>query len=644
VKTVCTQTNAAQLAFSPKEARVASGGVVRFVAFGSAPHHAAFERTIIKWSGDGRFDDTASYFAKSGRATFEARVEIFPSLTQTAIVDVAPLPLRLVAGTLGGYGASDGTGDDARLLPRLFDIAALGDGRLVLLFDSGLAVLSDDGTLKYLDKPHAPAPFVLSQAVELTSSTGDAFILRGFPGVARTSTDSYGRTPLSVLEADIDTSAGRTLLTSVDAIAYLLDDARSRVLRSSGDTLEAFAGGDASAGSEDGERMAARFFKPRAIAADSSRTDALYVLDGDDTLRVRRIDLASGLVSTILCRDTAMRPLPPATTAVRLRVNDGVAWIGGDRPLQRLSLEGPCVADLVFGATGFARTEDGATLDPSVTAFSVSGHLLHYGEGSRLFALDLQTMAVRPIAGVAADTRRLDGRDSRLTAVTHMEPFFTEVAFIDADTLRISSSTGDVRTLPFAATALGHGHEGLLVAEPPCRVSRFSGSNMEGLWEGTCARIAALTENARALYIAHDKQIDIVQNGVSKRFTPLFSEARGMLLLGETVVVLERTLRFFDARTGEAQALSPHERITELGEIRAIARDTDDTFFAFGYGSVHRIHMDAQASVTLSEETPVGRLELGENAHFNAPIAATKVGSTLYIADAFEPAIVALDP
>ena len=217
--------------------------------------------------------------------------------------------------------------------------------------------------------------------------------------------------PLDVMEQAPDSGTGLAfpgkVLATGDAL-YIADSGHHRIVETDHDGAVQRVFGSSEEGHRDGSASDARFTYPQGLAAVG---DDLYVADTENH-RIRRIELASGEVSTVAGTGARGYPAPgshPALTAELASPWD-LAWHEGRLFIAMAGMHQIWAVDPADGVvgpyagSGIENLQDGP-LDTAQLA-QPSGLAVH---GDRLLVADSETSAIR--------TLPLDGRgDARTIA------------------------------------------------------------------------------------------------------------------------------------------------------------------------------------------------------------------------------------
>lgn len=288
----------------------------------------------------------------------------------------------------GTPGYVDGVGTGARFnFPR--GVISDGSGRLVLMDANNHAVRRID---------------LASAAVDtLAGLGGTAGAMDGVGAVARFNT------PQGATRGDAGT-------------VYVADtlNATIRSLTVASGGVATIAGTPSIRGTSDGLGTEARFFAPGAMAHDG--TDRVYVCDTSNHT-VRRIELATGIVTTLAGGAGSPGVVDGLGTSARFNRLDGVTYDGSDRlyvadtgnhTLRRIDLATGAVSTVAGSAGQFGSTDGigaGARFSsPSGVAYDGAGRLYVADAGNHtLRQIVLATGAVSTLAGRAASPGTVNG-------------------------------------------------------------------------------------------------------------------------------------------------------------------------------------------------------------------------------------------
>jgi sugar lactone lactonase YvrE len=351
--------------------------------------------------------------------------------------------LRLLAGFRGGAGVADGIGRSARFT-RPWSVASDGAGNLfvadtfshtirkVTLASGAVATVAGlPGVSGYADGTASAARFYNPDGLacdskgvlyisdqynrtirKLVIATGEVTTLAGSPGVGP-AVDGIGAAAHFAYPAGLALDGAGNL--------FVADVGFHTIRRMSLATAEVttLAGRSEHSGSADGKGTDAEFSGPSGLAFDS--VGSLYVADtGNHT--IRRIDVATGAVATLVGSAGNSGSVDGIGTAARLGAPNGIAYDGAgnllvsdyaNSTLRKVSIATAAVTTLA-GSAGLSGSADGtgsaARFNTPVGLSLDGGNLLvaDYMDNT-IRKLDLTTTEVTTLAGAASVSGSADG-------------------------------------------------------------------------------------------------------------------------------------------------------------------------------------------------------------------------------------------
>ncbi|KAB8142311.1 hypothetical protein F8S13_15100 [Chloroflexia bacterium SDU3-3] len=299
-------------------------------------HRLAGSASGERGSADGVADAARFNYPSGISLSADASVALVADAQNNIIrrVDVATGSVTTIAGTAGQRGWNDGTGPDAQFA-----------------YPSGVALAADASFALVADADNR-----IIRRVDVISGT--VTTVAGTPGAAG-SADGVG--------AAARFASPSAIVLAADASFALVADTDNHAIRridlTSG-AVTTVAGSPGTSGSADGVGAAARFSSPRGVALAA---DASFALVADsDNHTIRRIDLASGAVTTVA--GTAGQPGSTDGTAALFNfprgiaiAPDGAALIAdfSNSTIRRVDLASGAVSTL-FGTAGLPGSADGA--------------------------------------------------------------------------------------------------------------------------------------------------------------------------------------------------------------------------------------------------------------------------------------------
>lgn len=312
---------------------------------------------------------------------------------------IVPTLARLAGGPTSERGAVDGDGDEARFsFPT--DVSLSGDGSFALIADA------QNSTIR-----------------RINIATREVITVAGLAG-QRGTADGTGATARFAYPSGVATSADGTFALVADT-----DNHTIRRLDLATGLVTTLAGNASTAGTTDGVGNAARFNAPADLAISAAGTFAL-VADTDNH-SIRRIDLASGAVTTLAGNNGVPGIVDDVAQAAHFRFPRGVAISadGGraavadsdNHTIRLIDLASGAVSTLA-GSAGIIGAQDGTATSarfafPRGVSFAQPDVLLVADfSNSTIRRIDLASGTVTTLLGSAGETGNADrpGNAARL--------------------------------------------------------------------------------------------------------------------------------------------------------------------------------------------------------------------------------------